>query len=280
MIPAPRASISPPSASGAHAIRRLSRANRSTRSSATSRAPRSISRSARSDFPALLDPSRRMPASFGALKTAAASASSTQVAWMFSAFILACSRYRQFNDQPRAVRFPVFGENTSPYALRDLPRDGQAESRILAEAMIGGPLRIEAQKHGFQILLRYAGAFVFHGDTQQRTLRARTDRDRSAIGAERYGIVDEIAENLAQPFVAAQHARARGQIERQHDLHAARNFREFVDFDDGSQEVVEIDEGGRLATQFGVEPRSVGNIADEPVDPLHIVAHNAHELFA
>ena len=50
--------------------------------------------------------------------------------------------------------------------------------------------------------------------------------------------------------------------------------------DDGAQQRDQIDRLGVVARQFGVEPRGVGNVADEPVEPAHVVLHDVEQPVA
>src|SRR6185503_11293159 len=123
------------------------------RSSATSRAPSSIRRRARSDLPAPDLPSSSTPWA----------PSATQLAWILTSAIGA---QRQFHHQPRAgalgaLRTAVLGIDASARAFDDLAGDGQTQSRIAAEMIAGALGRIETLEDGFQILRRNAGAFVF-----------------------------------------------------------------------------------------------------------------------
>src|SRR6185437_10872328 len=173
------------------------------RSSATRRAPSSIRRRARSDLPAPLLPSSRTPQA----------PSATQLAWMLTS---AMNAQRQFHDQPRAgsllpLRIAVLRIDAPARALDDLARDGKAQARIPAE-ILAGPLGIETLEDGLHILRRNAWAFVLHRHPRDHVILDRRDDDLAGLGTEGGSIVDQVAENLAQPLVAAAHHHAGRQL--------------------------------------------------------------------
>ena len=45
-------------------------------------------------------------------------------------------------------------------------------------------------------------------------------------------------------------------------------------------ELDEIDRAGVAAREFGVEPRGVGDVADQPVEPAHVVLHDLEQTIA
>src|SRR5258706_3416263 len=159
-IPSPRISSRPLMLAGALACKARFATNRMVRSSATSLAPSSISRKARSDFPAPLGPSSSTPC--GPI--------ATQLAWTFISDIGASDierRHRQFDDQARAAadlgrsRGAVLGIDAPAGALDDLPGDGKSQTRIASE-IFARPLGVETVEDGFQVGGRNAGPFIFH----------------------------------------------------------------------------------------------------------------------
>ena len=109
--------------------------------------------------------------------------------------------------------------------------------------------------------------------------RAR-DRDGAASATEGNRIVDQIAEHLAEPLVAADDRGARGNRISSAIFTPCGRSGEVVDLDDGLQQMCDIDRLACLAAEFGVEARGVGNIGDQPVDALDVVAHDLHQLRA
>jgi len=81
--------------------------------------------------------------------------------------------------------------------------------------MLGGAFRVEAVEYGFHIVRRYAFAFIFHRYDRKAVGGMRGDVHDSAVGTERHGVVDEIAEDLPEPFIAPDHRRPGGQVECQ-----------------------------------------------------------------
>src|SRR5476651_1198971 len=248
--------------------------NRMVRSSATSLAPWSISRSARSDLPAPLGPSSRTPRAPIAM----------QLAWIFtSAMVL---RQRQLHDQPRPsclligalliVGAAILRIDTPARAFDDLAGDGKPQPGIASETL-ARPLGIEALENRFQVSRRNAGAFILHRDAGDDVVAAGGDRYLAMFRTEGDGIVDQVAEYLAQPLVAAAHDGARRQFLVQHEFYAAAVVGHAVDFDDGGQQLAQRHGLLGLARQFGVQPRGVGDVGDQPVDALDVAAHDLQQ---
>ena len=47
--------------------------------------------------------------------------------------------------------------------------------------------------------------------------------------------------------------------------------------DQVAEELLQVDRLGVLARQFGVEPRGVGNVGDQPVEAAHVVLDDVHQ---
>ena len=45
----------------------------------------------------------------------------------------------------------------------------------------------------------------------------------------------------------------------------------------GAQQLGDVDWFCVLAGELGIEPRSVGNVADQPIEPPHVVLDNLHQ---
>src|ERR1700760_4641007 len=160
MMPNPRTSIRPAMDFGARAQSRPRSTVSSVRSSATSLAPPSIRRSARSDLPAPLSPKIKTPLPLIA----------TQLAWMLALCMASDRDHGQFDHKARAgadlggfAGDTVFRPDAATGILRDLPRDGETQAGILAEGF-AGPFGVEALENGFQIVRRNAGPGIFHRD--------------------------------------------------------------------------------------------------------------------
>src|ERR1051326_8378060 len=118
----------------------------------------------------------------------------------------AAARQRKLDDQAGAVAgLAVLGPDAAADAFRDLARDRKPEARVLAEAVFARPLRVEAVEDGLEIVRRNARTFVLHAHLRPAVARAGHDGHRASVRTERHGIVDQVAENLAQALVIAQH---------------------------------------------------------------------------
>src|ERR1700720_3186415 len=254
-IPTPRTSINPASARGDRAHSDSSSAEISHRSSATSNDPCAMRRSARSDFPAPLPPSSRMPASAGAPNAAPAGPSSTQLAWMLIDEVmdqhssLCPSSERKLDNEAgaRLVFAAVLGPNTPTQALRDLTCDGESKTGVPSKAMLGRPLRVEAVEDRFQHLRWNPGAIILDSDTDICVVVLGNDGHRSTFGTERYGVVDEIAENLSQPLVLSQHFGAQGELDCECEVYPAWKWNQAIDFNDRLHKVRHVDGANLLA---------------------------------
>ena len=48
----------------------------------------------------------------------------------------------------------------------------------------------------------------------------------------------------------------------------------------GTQQLGHVDRPGVLARQLGIEARGVGDVADQPVEPLHVMLDDLHQPLA
>src|ERR1700730_2236292 len=100
------------------------------------------------------------------------------------------SRQGQFDDEARAAAPPlgvvlVLGPDAPAMAHQDLTRDGQAQARILAEAVFGRPLGIEALKYPLQIVVRDSRSVIFHRGTHMSAGDMDGHANNAVVGAER-----------------------------------------------------------------------------------------------
>ena len=110
-------------------------------------------------------------------------------------------------------------------SLDDLARNRQAETRVLAEARALRTRGIKALEDSLQIILRNAGTVILEHNARRPhrigiTVGER-DADLAAFRGEGAGIIDDIAEDLAErPFAAIDQRRGRrqGTLEANGDL--------------------------------------------------------------
>ncbi len=96
---------------------------------------------------------------------------------------------------------------------------------------------------------------------------------------ERQRVVDQILEHLHQPFLGA-HDNQVLLYGFQHDFGAtaALAIRLAIIIHQHLQFLADIGRFDLIAAQFGVEARGVGDIADQPIEAVHIVANDDHQL--
>src|SRR4029077_11169469 len=104
----------------------------------------------------------------------------------------------------RAISFmeTVLSPQTPAMGDHDLPRNIEAETRILAEALLR-PVGIEALENPLQILRRNARAFVLDRDLNLVAHALRLDRHAAPRRREGDGVVEEVDDHLAQAAVMA-----------------------------------------------------------------------------
>lgn len=97
-------------------------------------------------------------------------------------------------------------------------------------------------------------------------------------GLERQGIGEQVAVYLHQPALdAVDHQRpAAIAVEDKADLPLLRGH--FRHLDERDQHLADIDRSRILARQLCIEPRRIGDIADQPVEAAHIVEDDVHQL--
>ena len=175
--PRPRSSSWPAIAPSAVATRRPLQAERCTRSSATSRAPRSISSAASGDLPAPEAP--RISTPFAPTSTAVAVDRLAHAARLSPG----AGRTTVKRAPSTAVAAtPVLGADRAAMRLDDLPRDGEAEPGILAELVALRAVGVEALEDALDVLGADAGTVVVddHHDPLRIAPRAGCARCRPA----------------------------------------------------------------------------------------------------
>src|SRR5258708_32198308 len=204
-MPTPRASIRPAIRAGALATTDFPRRTSAVWSSATSRAPCSSRRNARSDFPAPEGPRSKAARQLRPRGRNATQVACTSVVTRTSLAGGGRHANGEARAQHAAVRSAAIGgRDRAAVGLHDLPADRQAQPRMLAE-MLGRALRVEALEDRFEVVLGDAVALVVDGDDEGPTARlaAELDHDARAWWAERQRIVDDVAEHLAVTAVMA-----------------------------------------------------------------------------
>src|SRR6266567_6818067 len=99
----------------------------------------------------------------------------------------------------RAMRVgAVLRPDAAAMRLDDLLRDREAEPRMRAEFLPGRPLAVEAVEDRGQLVLRDAGALVFHDDQNRPAVGGGADADLAIGRAERDGIGDDVEKDLRQ----------------------------------------------------------------------------------
>ncbi len=147
-----------------------------------------------------------------------------------------------------------------------------------AEFLAGRALAVKTVEDRGQLVLGNARAVILDADQNGATVAAGMDADRAIRRAERDGIRDHVDKDLRQPALDAgngQVALMAGDIERQ--LRRPVGAGGLMHVDQGSQHRPDVGRRDLQAAQLGIEPRCVGNIADQPVQPLDIVLNDRHQ---
>src|SRR5229473_1131373 len=209
-MPTPRASIRPAIRAGALATTDFPRRTSAVWSSATSRAPCSSRRNAKSDFPAPEGPRSKTARQLRPRGRNATHVACTSVVTRTS--LAGGGRHANGEARAQHAAAPWFigggaaigGRDRAAIGFHDLPADRQAQARMLAE-MLGRALRIETLEDRFEVVLGDAVALVVDGDDERAAARlaAELDHDARAWWAERQRIVDDVAEHLAVAAVMA-----------------------------------------------------------------------------
>src|ERR1043166_5598290 len=144
----------------------------------------------------------------------------------------AAARQRKLDNQAGAVAgLAVLRPDAAADSFRDLARDRESEAGVLAEAVLARPLGVEAVEDSLEIVRRNAWAFVLHTHLRAAVGRAGRDGHRAAVRTERHGIVDQVAEDLAQALVIAQHGGTGGEIGLEREADAAGKLGQTIDLD-------------------------------------------------
>src|SRR5260370_23935950 len=209
-MPTPRASIRPAIRAGALATTDFPRRTSAVWSSATSRAPCSSRRNARSDFPAPEGPRNRTARQLRPRGRNATQVACTSVVTRTS--LAGGGRHANGEARAQQTTAPWFigggaaigGRDRAAVGLHDLPADRPAQPRMLAQ-MLGRALRVEALEDRFEVVLGDAVALVVDGDDEGAAARlaAELDHDARALRAERQRVIDDVAEHLAVAAVMA-----------------------------------------------------------------------------
>src|SRR5260370_13597057 len=153
-MPTPRASIRPAIRAGALATTDFPRRTSAVWSSATSRAPCSSRRNARSDFPAPEGPRSKAARQLRPCGRNATQVACTTVVTRTSLAGGGRHANGEARAQHAAVRSAAIGgRDRAAVGLHDLPADRQAQPRMLAE-MLGRAPRVEALEDRFEVVLR------------------------------------------------------------------------------------------------------------------------------
>ena len=218
-MPSPRISIRPAMLAGARGMQ----ARRSRRTGWCGRRPPAwrLRRSAAA-------PDRICRAAVAQQQHAVRRRSATQLAWMLTSVLVSGIglRQRQFDDQPRAApcwpsaaRFSAV--DASARAFDDLAGDGQAQAGIPAETVRPAARCRSARRWIPDCPGGMPGPSSSTVTRATMSRRAGGDDHLAVVGAEGDRIVDQVAEHLAQPFVAADAPWRRRQLVVQHEVRPA-----------------------------------------------------------
>ena len=280
--PCPRASIRPRRGSGARPKSAPPEVQTTTRSSATSRKP-GVERPQRQ---VALAGARRGPGSARRASSPSSRSATRPACRITRAGSLAAGhrqRRRSARRRPRPRPSSRFSARMrAAVRLDDLAGDREPQARVAAERRALGPGGVEALEHRLQVLRRHAGPVVV--DLRPRPGRARAlsaTRTSPPGGRERAGVVDQVAEHLAERPLAARHRSARrsssrsgARAGRPRGASSRRGRRS------RAAACASVDRPGRLARQLGVEPRGVGDVGDQPVEPADVLLQDAEQPIA
>ena len=169
--------------------------------------------------------------------------------------------------------------------LDDLPADRQAEPGILAERLARRPVGVEALEDAVDVVGADAGAVVVDGDDDRTCRPARGEMAMRPVlvGHEGAGVLDQVGDHLAEAQIVADTKKLLAPcgsfagLELDLDvLLVAAGFAR-----NGDQIGDEASSGRRVSAssraKFGVEPRGIGNVGDQPVEPAHVVLDDLHQ---
>ena len=149
--------------------------------------------------------------------------------------------------------------------------------------MLDRTLRVEAFKDRFEILLGNARPLVVDCDHERTAARlaAQLNHDPRTGRAERQRIVDDVAEHLAVTAVVAVCGERRVGGDAEIEVDAGLTCRaDGIVANHVGQEAMEVDGFYLAAHQFGVESGGVGNVGNQPIQPVDVVHDDGHELGA
>ncbi len=149
---------------------------------------------------------------------------------------------------------------------------------MLAELSCG-PFGVEALEYLLERLVGNAGAGILDHDQHTVLALARPDAHRVAILAERDRVGDEIDEDLGQAaFESGDDDRFGRQVRDEID---ALRFRVLTEvFGQVAEHLHEVEALLLFLDQFAVEPRRIGNVADQAVEAAHVMVDDIEELGA
>ena len=145
--------------------------------------------------------------------------------------------------------------------------------------MGGRSVRIEPLEYLIQRLIRDARAGIFNNDQHPVLTPPRPDTHRVAIITKRDGIADKVNEHLRQtPFEPTDGNRFSREVGDELDpLFRSLLTKEITQVGQGCDE---IELFFLFLDQFAVQPRGVGNVADQTVKAPNVMIDHVQQLFA
>ena len=107
---------------------------------------------------------------------------------------------------------------------------------------------------------------------------ARAQRDPAARRAERLRVGDQVAQHLHQPVLDRPHHQTLGRRIDHQPRVILGIARRLVEFAQRVQDRHHVDRFGGDARQFGIQPRRVADVADQPVEPRHVLRDDGQQL--
>ena len=147
-----------------------------------------------------------------------------------------------------------------------------------AEFLTRRTLAVKTLKHIVEFAGRNAWPGVLDRQGDLVGIGHQREGDDAADGRETDGIVDEVAQDLHQTILIAAHPGRLGALGGADHLSVMVQTGDAIDIAHRRRHRRQVDRREIGAAQFGVQPRGVGNVTDQPVDPLHIVKNNRHQL--
>ena len=149
---------------------------------------------------------------------------------------------------------------------------------MLAEFLSPRPLRVEPVENLLQARFGNAGAFVLDADLDHGAGFVRTQQNVSALRGKTFRVADQIAQDLHQPSFD------------RHDRKPVRRGVDFklrvvllvasrlIEFFQRAQNRHQIDRLGDDPGQFGIQPRCIAHVADQPIEPHHVLRDDGEKL--